>query len=235
MFRDGKEYCASVGKAWKRGYLLCGPPGTGKSNMIAALANFLEYNVYDLERGGLGEAAVGPRWRQSGQGNCYPVIAAYPTGKWYIGISVRLQILFVTVRITNNGHGEEYQYINDLADRIAKIIEEHFGIKPKQHIYVYRLPYPKWFDRVPLPHRYKVPDFSKFLGQNGTSTMEHFSQFLVLRVNFFPLSLTGSTFTWFSSLPSNSISGWADLEKKFHEYFFAGIIEMKFSDLISVQ
>uniref|UniRef100_A0A0E0FCN5 ATPase AAA-type core domain-containing protein n=1 Tax=Oryza meridionalis TaxID=40149 RepID=A0A0E0FCN5_9ORYZ len=66
MFRDGREYCASVGKAWKRGYLLCGPPGTDKSNMIAAMANFLEYDVYDLERGGLGEAAVGPRWRQSG-------------------------------------------------------------------------------------------------------------------------------------------------------------------------
>ncbi|BAF30408.2 AAA-ATPase ASD, mitochondrial [Oryza sativa Japonica Group] len=49
MFRDGKEYYASVGKAWKRGYLLFGPPGTGKSTMIAAMANFLDYGVYDLE------------------------------------------------------------------------------------------------------------------------------------------------------------------------------------------
>ncbi|RLM99643.1 cell Division Protein AAA ATPase family protein [Panicum miliaceum] len=49
MFRDGKEYYASVGKAWKRGYLLFGPPGTGKSTMIAAMANFLDYDVYDLE------------------------------------------------------------------------------------------------------------------------------------------------------------------------------------------
>ncbi|KAI4983311.1 hypothetical protein ZWY2020_023803 [Hordeum vulgare] len=49
MFRDGKEYYASIGKAWKRGYLLFGPPGTGKSSMIAAIANFLGYNVYDLE------------------------------------------------------------------------------------------------------------------------------------------------------------------------------------------
>ncbi|KAK3139814.1 hypothetical protein QOZ80_5AG0390760 [Eleusine coracana subsp. coracana] len=49
MFRDGKEYYASVGKAWKRGYLLYGPPGTGKSTMIAAMANFLDYDVYDLE------------------------------------------------------------------------------------------------------------------------------------------------------------------------------------------
>ncbi|KAJ4797447.1 P-loop containing nucleoside triphosphate hydrolases superfamily protein [Rhynchospora pubera] len=49
MFRDGKEFYKKIGKAWKRGYLLYGPPGTGKSSMIAAIANFLEYDVYDLE------------------------------------------------------------------------------------------------------------------------------------------------------------------------------------------
>ncbi|WCJ20848.1 P-loop containing nucleoside triphosphate hydrolases superfamily protein [Euphorbia peplus] len=48
-FRKGKDYYAKIGKAWKRGYLLHGPPGTGKSTMIAAMANFLNYDVYDLE------------------------------------------------------------------------------------------------------------------------------------------------------------------------------------------
>ncbi|XP_072958633.1 AAA-ATPase ASD, mitochondrial-like [Typha angustifolia] len=48
-FRNGKDYYAKIGKAWKRGYLLFGPPGTGKSTMIAAIANFLDYDVYDLE------------------------------------------------------------------------------------------------------------------------------------------------------------------------------------------
>ncbi|KAI4387768.1 hypothetical protein MLD38_000173 [Melastoma candidum] len=48
-FTKGKEYYAQIGKAWKRGYLLYGPPGTGKSTMIAAMANFLNYDVYDLE------------------------------------------------------------------------------------------------------------------------------------------------------------------------------------------
>ncbi|CAN6213410.1 unnamed protein product [Urochloa humidicola] len=48
-FRGGKEYYARVGKAWKRGYLLYGPPGTGKSTMIAAMANHLDYDVYDIE------------------------------------------------------------------------------------------------------------------------------------------------------------------------------------------
>ncbi|KAK1402418.1 AAA-ATPase ASD, mitochondrial-like [Heracleum sosnowskyi] len=48
-FSKAKDYYAKVGKAWKRGYLLHGPPGTGKSTMIAAMANLLQYDVYDLE------------------------------------------------------------------------------------------------------------------------------------------------------------------------------------------
>ncbi|KAL8500768.1 hypothetical protein ACS0TY_020378 [Phlomoides rotata] len=48
-FSESKEYYAKIGKAWKRGYLLFGPPGTGKSTMIAAMANLLKYDVYDLE------------------------------------------------------------------------------------------------------------------------------------------------------------------------------------------
>jgi hypothetical protein len=48
-FKNGKEYYAHIGKPWKRGYLLYGPPGTGKSSMVAAMANFLEYDVYDIE------------------------------------------------------------------------------------------------------------------------------------------------------------------------------------------
>ncbi|KAH7528526.1 hypothetical protein FEM48_Zijuj05G0081500 [Ziziphus jujuba var. spinosa] len=48
-FKNGKDYYAKIGKAWKRGYLLYGPPGTGKSTMIAAMANLLSYDIYDLE------------------------------------------------------------------------------------------------------------------------------------------------------------------------------------------
>ncbi|KAJ4900936.1 P-loop containing nucleoside triphosphate hydrolases superfamily protein [Raphanus sativus] len=48
-FREGEEYYKKIGKAWKRGYLLHGPPGTGKSTMIAAMANLMSYSIYDLE------------------------------------------------------------------------------------------------------------------------------------------------------------------------------------------
>ncbi|CAN6224538.1 unnamed protein product [Urochloa humidicola] len=48
-FADGSAFYERTGRSWKRGYLLYGPPGTGKSSMIAAMANFLGYDVYDLE------------------------------------------------------------------------------------------------------------------------------------------------------------------------------------------
>ncbi|KAL3629115.1 hypothetical protein CASFOL_026337 [Castilleja foliolosa] len=48
-FLRRKEYYKKVGKAWKRGYLLYGPPGTGKSSLVAAMANYLKFDVYDLE------------------------------------------------------------------------------------------------------------------------------------------------------------------------------------------
>ncbi|KAL5790961.1 hypothetical protein ACOSQ2_005849 [Xanthoceras sorbifolium] len=48
-FVKRKEFYRRVGKACKRGYLLYGPPGTGKSSLIAAMANYLHFNIYDLE------------------------------------------------------------------------------------------------------------------------------------------------------------------------------------------
>ncbi|KAM3342889.1 protein HYPER-SENSITIVITY-RELATED 4 [Capsicum galapagoense] len=50
-FVKRKDYYKKVGKAWKRGYLLYGPPGTGKSSLVAAMANYLNFDIYDLELG----------------------------------------------------------------------------------------------------------------------------------------------------------------------------------------
>nr|AAM74265.1 Putative retroelement [Oryza sativa Japonica Group]AAP53658.1 retrotransposon protein, putative, unclassified [Oryza sativa Japonica Group] len=131
------------------------------------------------------------------------------------------------------------------ADVIADVMREQFGLKPKETGSLYRQPYPEWFERVPLPNRFKVPDFSKFSGQEGVSTYEHISRFLAqcheasavdaLKVRLFRLSLSGSAFTWFSSLPYGSINSWADLEKQFHSYFYSGVHEMKLSDLTAIK
>jgi hypothetical protein len=61
---------------------------------------------------------------------------------------------------------------------IADVMREQFGLKPKDTGNLYGHPYPEWFERVPLPARYKVPDFSKFSGQDNVSTYEHVSRFL---------------------------------------------------------
>ncbi|XP_051215651.1 AAA-ATPase At3g50940-like [Lolium perenne] len=52
-FLKRKEYYRRIGKAWKRGYLLYGPPGTGKSSLVAAMANYLRFNLYDLDLSGV--------------------------------------------------------------------------------------------------------------------------------------------------------------------------------------
>ncbi|XP_074369263.1 AAA-ATPase At3g50940-like [Apium graveolens] len=48
-FKKGKDFYKRIGRAWKRGYLLYGPPGTGKSSLIAAMANYLNFDIYDLD------------------------------------------------------------------------------------------------------------------------------------------------------------------------------------------
>ena len=70
----------------------------------------------------------------------------------------------------------------------------------------------------------------QYLAQLGEASSSE-----ALAVHMFPLSLTGTTFSWFASLAPGSINSWLDLEKKFHEHFFSGSNELKLSHLISVK
>jgi hypothetical protein len=51
----------------------------------------------------------------------------------------------------------------------------------------------------------------------------------------FSLSLTGTAFSWFSSLAPNSIGSWEQLEQKFQEHIFCGHDELKLSHLTFVR
>jgi hypothetical protein len=100
--------------------------------------------------------------------------------------------------------------------RMTDVLQNRFGLKPKNQGHVYTPPFPEWYNRVALPNRVKVPaDLTKFSGQDDTSTVEHIARYLMqlgeasaneaFRIRSFPLSLTGLAFTWFTSLPAHSI------------------------------
>ncbi|KAF2322880.1 hypothetical protein GH714_031729 [Hevea brasiliensis] len=48
-FVKRKEFYRKVGKAWKRGYFAVWATRDWKSSLIAAMANFLKFDIYDLE------------------------------------------------------------------------------------------------------------------------------------------------------------------------------------------
>jgi hypothetical protein len=47
--------------------------------------------------------------------------------------------------------------------------------------------------------------------------------------------LSGTAFTWFTSLAPNSIFTWAQLEPNFYEYFYSGDTELRLSHLIAIK
>src|SRR6185436_1281554 len=56
---------------------------------------------------------------------------------------------------------------------------------------LYQKPYPDEFDFTPFPAGWRIPEFTKFNGDDSRTTWEHVSQY-VLRVCLFSLSLTGT-------------------------------------------
>jgi hypothetical protein len=106
-----------------------------------------------------------------------------------------------------------------MVQKMADVLRNQFGLKPKNQGQVYTPPFPEWYNRVALPHRVKPPtDFTKFSRQDDTSTVEHIARYLMqlgeasadeaFRIRYFPLSLTGSAFTWFASfLLNQSVPG----------------------------
>jgi hypothetical protein len=100
-----------------------------------------------------------------------------------------------------------------LVRKMTGVLQNQFGLKPKMQGPAYTPPFPEWYHRVILLPRVKPPTkFTKFSGQDDTSIVEHIARYLMqlgeasadeaFRVRYFPLLLTGPTFTWFSSLLS---------------------------------
>jgi hypothetical protein len=57
-------------------------------------------------------------------------------------------------------------------DQIARTLRE-FGFTPKGWARSYQKLYPKYFDMIPYPRGFQVPDLAKFMGDDAKTTYEH--------------------------------------------------------------
>ncbi|KAK1627470.1 hypothetical protein QYE76_001785 [Lolium multiflorum] len=131
------------------------------------------------------------------------------------------------------------------ADQISTILRDQFGMVPKRRAIGYSKPYPDEYEMIPLPPKYRLPDFSKFSGSDGSSSIEHVGRYLAqlgpasvsdqLRVRLFSQSLTGSAFGWYTSLPANSIQSWKQLEEQFHMQYHSEASESSIADLAQLR
>jgi hypothetical protein len=102
------------------------------------------------------------------------------------------------------------------------MFRQTFGIDTKAKMRAYQKPYPESFEYVQFPQGFKIPEFTKFTGNDNRDTLEHVGQFVIqcgevsssdiYKLRLFPLSISGVAFTWFISLPPNSFYNWFDLE-----------------------
>jgi hypothetical protein len=150
--------------------------------------------------------------------------------------------------LPNPGYGAAAGVQEDdiLVQKVADLMQNQLGLEPKMQGPAYTPPFPEWYYRVILPPRVKPPtEFTKFSGQDDTSTVEHIARYLMqlgeasadeaFRVRYFPMSLTGSAFQWFTSLPPQSVNTWRELERKFHAHYFSGSTEKKLIDLTTLK
>jgi hypothetical protein len=131
------------------------------------------------------------------------------------------------------------------ADQINTILRDQFGILPKRRTIGYTKPYPSDYDLISLPPKYRLPEFTKFNGSEGSSSIEHVSQYLAqlgmisvsdpLWVRFFSQSLIGAAFGWYTSLGSDSIRIWKQLEEQFHVQYHSEAAEAGIVDLAQVR
>jgi hypothetical protein len=137
------------------------------------------------------------------------------------------------------------KYATGPSHEISTILRDQFGILPKRRMIGYTKPYPSDYDLIPLPPKYRLPKFTKFNGSEGSSSIEHVSQYLAqlgmisvsdpLWVRFFSQSLTGPAFGWYTSLGPDSIHTWKQLEEQFNIQYYSKAAEAGIADLAQVR
>jgi hypothetical protein len=135
--------------------------------------------------------------------------------------------------------------IDIVREEIAGAFRDKLGVSMVPRGQSYIRPYDSQFDHLPYPQGTRIPELAKKSGDQGKSTREHIDQFLAqsgeladteaFRVRSFSLSLIGTAFAWYATLPPNSILTWGDLEQNFHDHFFSGDYELDLVDLVALR
>jgi hypothetical protein len=77
---------------------------------------------------------------------------------------------------TGSSHDNTYSAPGaQTADQISAILRDQLGILPKRRTISYTKPYPSDYDLIPLPPKYRLPEFTKFNGSEGSSSIEQVS------------------------------------------------------------
>jgi hypothetical protein len=148
--------------------------------------------------------------------------------------------------VTGLSHDNTYSALGaQTADQISAILRDQFGILPKRRTIGYTKPYPSDYDLIPLPPKYRLPEFTKFNGSEGSSSIKHESRYLAqlgmisvsdpIRVRFFSQSLTGPAFGWYTSLGLDLIRTWKQLEEQFHVQYHSEAAEAGITNLAHVR
>jgi hypothetical protein len=65
-----------------------------------------------------------------------------------------------------------------IREEIAELFRDRLGVSVARVGQSYRKSYDHRFDTIPYPQGARIPEFSKFSGENGRSTHEHIGPFL---------------------------------------------------------
>lgn len=127
---------------------------------------------------------------------------------------------------------------------MEKVLNRHgFNVGYANQLYFVSA-FPNIVLQIELPRGWKVPKFSKFVGEVSELTVEHIARYQIecgdlanneyLKMKYFPSSLTKNAFTRFTTLPPNSIHSSIQLQRVFHEQFFRGETKVSVMDLVSI-
>ncbi len=135
----------------------------------------------------------------------------------------------------------------DIHAQVEEVIRNTFGTEARPAIRpVFRSPCPANIDTKYLcPINWKMPKFDQSSGEENENTVEHIARFTTqcreaatspfLKMRLFSTSLTRTAFSWYASLPHNSVHDWNELEAKFHEQFYRAVPELSVTDIASYQ